>query len=92
MLASEDHGGHGGVDEDHADEALAYDEASFVRAVVEGVAPSIKSPTGLSSLQPSKLQHSDAAQRADAIACPGAKCLRGYKQGSPIPEDQKALA
>jgi hypothetical protein len=37
-LASEAHGGHDGGDE-HSESEIAYDEAAFMRAVTEGVAP-----------------------------------------------------
>ena len=37
-LASEAHGGHDGGDENSESET-AYDEAAFIRAVTEGIAP-----------------------------------------------------
>jgi mono/diheme cytochrome c family protein len=37
-LASEAHGGHDGGDE-HSEAEITYDEAAFMRAVTEGVAP-----------------------------------------------------
>jgi hypothetical protein len=38
-LASDAHGGHGGDDE-HAESEIAYDESSFILAVIEGRSPS----------------------------------------------------